>query len=73
VGSLRGFAAQHGIRILLAFDGVLQRAPFSFPATGATIAIFDRLGRMRYRTTGAHTAAQQTAMFRTLRQLLRES
>ncbi len=70
--AIRAIAAQYGIQILLDFDGTLQRAPLSFPATGATIALFDRLGRMRYRVTGAHTAAQQTELFRTLRQLLRE-
>lgn len=70
--AIRAIAAQYGIQILLDWQGALQRAPFDFPATGATIAIFDRQGRMRYRVTGAHTAAQQSELFRTLRHLLRE-
>lgn len=71
--AIRAIAAQYGIQILLDWQGALQRAPFGFPATGATIAIFDRDGRMRYRVTGAHTAAQQTELFRTLRRLLRDA
>ncbi|MBN8612018.1 MAG: hypothetical protein J0L92_15600 [Deltaproteobacteria bacterium] len=69
--AIRAIAAQYGIQILLDWDGSLQRAPFGFPSTGATIALFDRQGRMRYRVTGVHTAAQQTELFRALRQLIR--
>lgn len=69
--AIRAIAAQYGIQILLDWDGTLQRAPFGFPSTGATIALFDRQGRMRYRVTGVHTAAQQTELFRALRQLIR--
>jgi hypothetical protein len=71
--AIRAIAAQYGIQILLDWDGALQRAPFGFPSTGATIALFDRQGRMRYRVTGVHTAAQQTELFRALRQLIRAS
>jgi hypothetical protein len=69
--AIRAVAAQYGIQILLDWEGRLQRAPFSFPASGSTIALFDRQGRMRYRVTGVHTAAQQTELFRTLRRLIR--
>ncbi|MFO0715175.1 MAG: hypothetical protein U0353_35385 [Sandaracinus sp.] len=71
--AIRTIASQYGIQILLDWDGALQRAPFGFPASGATIALFDREGRMRYRVTGALTAAQQTELFRTLRRLIRAS
>ena len=69
--AIRAVAAQYGIQILLDWEGALQRAPFSFPATGSTIALFDRQGRMRYRVTGVHSAAQQSELFRTLRRLIR--
>lgn len=69
--AIRAVAAQYGIQILLDWEGRLQRAPFSFPASGSTIALFDRQGRMRYRVTGVHTAAQQSELFRTLRRLIR--
>jgi hypothetical protein len=69
--AIRAVAAQYGIQILLDWDGALQRAPFSFPATGSTIALFDREGRLRYRVTGVHSAAQQSELFRTLRRLIR--
>lgn len=72
-GAIRTIAQQYGIQILLDWEGELQRAPFGFPGTGATIALFDRQGRMRYRVTGAHTAAQQTELFRALRRLIRAS
>jgi hypothetical protein len=69
--AIRAIASQYGIQILLDWDGTLQRAPFSFPASGATVAVFDAEGRLRYRETGALTAEQRTAFFRALRQLLR--
>lgn len=69
--AIRAIAAQYGIQILLDWEGALQRAPFDFPASGSTIALFDREGRLRYRVTGAHSAAQQTELFRTLRRLIR--
>ena len=70
--AIRAIATQYGIQILLDWEGALQRAPFSFPASGSTIALFDRQGRLRYRVTGVHSAAQQTELFRTLRRLIRE-
>lgn len=69
--AIRTIASNHGIQILMDWEGAMQRAPFGFPGTGATIALFDRQGRMRYRVTGAHTAAQQTELFRALRRLIR--
>jgi peroxiredoxin len=69
--AIRAVASQYGIQILLDWDGVLQRAPFSMPASGSTIAVLDREGRLRYRQTGVHTGEHRTAFFRVLRQLLR--
>jgi hypothetical protein len=69
--AIRAIAAQYGIQILLDWQGALQRTPFSFPSTGSTIALFDRQGRLRYRVTGVHSAAQQSELFRTLRRLIR--
>ncbi|GAB4203296.1 MAG: hypothetical protein OHK0013_17330 [Sandaracinaceae bacterium] len=69
--AIRAVASQYGIQILLDWDGALQRAPFSMPASGSTIAVLDREGRLRYRQTGAHIGEQRTAFFRVLRQLLR--
>lgn len=69
--AIRAVASQYGIQILLDWDGVMQGAPFSMPASGSTIAVLDREGRLRYRQTGAHTPEQRTAFFRVIRQLLR--
>lgn len=71
--AIRAIAAQYGIQILLDWTGVLRGAPFGFPAAASTIGVFDRAGRLRYRVSGAHSAAQRSDLFRTLRQLLRET
>lgn len=70
--AIRAIAAQYGIQILLDWQSRLQQAPFNFPSGNSTIGVFDRQGRLRYRQSGVHGAAEQSALFRTLRHLLRE-
>ncbi len=70
--AIRAIASQYGIQILLDWDGALRRPPFSFRDAEANVAILDRLGRIRWRHTGSVGRVEQTAFFRTLRQLLRE-
>ena len=70
--AIRAIAAQYGIQILLDWQSRLQAAPFNFPSANSTIGVFDRQGRLRYRQSGVHGAAEQSALFRVLRQLLRE-
>jgi hypothetical protein len=70
--AIRAIAAQYGIQILLDWQSRLQQAPFNFPSGNSTIGVFDRQGRLRYRQSGVHGAAEQSALFRVLRQLLRE-
>ena len=70
--AIRAIAAQYGIQILLDWESRLQQAPFNFPAANSTIGVFDRQGRLRYRQSGVHGAAEQSALFRVLRHLLRE-
>jgi predicted transcriptional regulator len=70
--AIRAFAGQYGIQILLDWDGVLQRAPFSMAPADANVALCDRQGRIRWRHTGAIGETERRSFFRTLRQLLRE-
>ncbi len=70
--AIRAIAAQYGIQILLDWQSRLQQAPFNFPTGNSTIGVFDRQGRLRYRQSGVHGPAEQSALFRVLRQLLRE-
>ena len=70
--AIRAMAAQYGIQILLDWEGVLHGAPFSCADHEANFLLIDRQGRIRYRHTGVIEGAERTAMYRTLRHLLRE-
>lgn len=70
--AIRAIASQYGIQILLDWDGVLQRAPFSFRDREANLALVDRQGRIRWRHAGAIGESERRAFYRALRGLLRE-
>lgn len=71
-GVVRAVASRYGIRILLDWDGVLQRAPFSLRDGDANVALVDRTGRLRWRHTGVIGERERQSFFRMLRTLLRE-
>lgn len=56
--------------ILLDWEGVMRRAPFSFATAAANVAIVDRTGRISWRHTGTVEGDTRTAFFRALRQAL---
>jgi hypothetical protein len=56
-----------GSDILLDWDGVMRRAPFSFPTAATTCAIIDRSGAIIYRYTGVIDETQRRAFYRALR------
>lgn len=56
-----------GSDILLDWDGVMRRAPFSFPTAATTCAIIDRSGAIVYRYTGVIDETQRRAFYRALR------
>lgn len=56
-----------GSDILLDWDGVMRRAPFSFPTAATTCAIIDRSGAITYRYTGVIDEAQRRTFYRMLR------
>lgn len=59
-----------GSDILLDWDGVMRRAPFSFPTAATTCAIVDRSGAIIYRYTGVIDDTQRRAFYRALRAAL---
>jgi cytochrome oxidase Cu insertion factor (SCO1/SenC/PrrC family) len=71
--AIRAMAQQYGIQILLDWDGLLTRAPFSCADHDANFMLVDRQGRIRYRHVGEMMGAQRTEMYRVLRRLLHES
>lgn len=70
--AIRAIASQYGIQILLDWDGLLQRAPFSFRDDEANLALIDRQGRIRWRHAGAVGETERRSFYRALRGLLRE-
>ncbi len=53
--------------ILLDWDGVMRRPPFSFPTAATTCAIIDRSGAILYRYSGTIDEAQRRTFYRMLR------
>ncbi|WP_236520135.1 TlpA family protein disulfide reductase [Sandaracinus amylolyticus] len=60
-----------GIDILLDWEGVMRRAPFSFRTNAANTAIVDREGRIVYRHAGRMEETQRREFYRALRGALR--
>jgi predicted transcriptional regulator len=60
-----------GSDILLDWDGVMRRAPFSFATAAANVGVIDRSGCLVYRHTGALDEAERRVFYRALRQTLR--
>jgi hypothetical protein len=56
--------------ILLDWDGVMRRAPFSFPTAASTCALIDRTGAIVYRYTGTIDETQRRAFYAALRRAL---
>lgn len=56
-----------GSDILLDWDGVMRRDPFSFPTAATTCALIDRSGAIAYRYTGVIDETQRRAFYRVLR------
>lgn len=60
-----------GSDILLDWDGVMRRAPFSFATHAANVGIVDREGHVTYRFTGTLAATERREFYRALRAALR--
>lgn len=60
-----------GSDILLDWDGVMRRAPFSFATHAANVGIVDREGHVTYRFTGTLGATERREFYRALRSALR--
>jgi len=60
-----------GADILLDWQGVMRRAPFSFQTSAANTAIIDREGRIVWRHVGAMDDARKREFYRALRAALR--
>lgn len=60
-----------GSDILLDWEGVMRRAPFSFETAAANTAILDREGRIVWRHVGAMDDAHRREFYRALRAALR--
>ena len=56
--------------ILLDWDGVMRRPPFSFPTAASTCAIVDRSGALLYQYTGVIDETQRRTFYRVLRAAL---
>ena len=59
-----------GSDILLDWDGVMRRAPFSFPTSATTCALIDRTGAITYRYTGVMDETHRREFYRALRAAL---
>ena len=60
-----------GSDILLDWDGVMRRPPFSFATDSANVGLIDRESRLVYRHAGAMTDASRREFYRALRASLR--
>ncbi len=67
---IRPLLDRWGADILLDWDGVMRRPPFSFQTMATNVAIIDRTGRIVWRYTGAVEGENRTAFFRALRRVL---
>ena len=67
---IRPLLDRWGADILLDWDGVMRRPPFSFQTMATNVAIIDRTGRIVWRYTGAVEGENRTAFFRALRRAL---
>jgi hypothetical protein len=69
---IRPLLDRWGVDILLDWDGVLRRAPFSFETNAANVAIIDRGGHIVFHHAGRVDGDQRTAFYRALRAALRQ-
>ena len=67
---IRPLVDRWGSDILLDWEGVMRRAPFSFQTMAANVAIIDRSGRIVWRHVGAVEGETRTEFFRALRRAL---
>ena len=58
------------VDILLDWDGMMRRPPFSFATAAANVAVIDREGRMIYSFTGTIDADQRRSFYRAIRQVI---
>lgn len=69
---IRPLVDRWGCDILLDWDGVMRRPPFSFQTDSANVAIIDRDGHIVFRRSGRMDAASTSAFYRALRGALRQ-
>jgi len=60
-----------GVDILLDWQGVMRRAPFSFSTNASNVAIIDREGRLAWRHIGPLDEARRRDFYRALRVAMR--
>ena len=69
-GMVQPLVERWGADILLDWDGVMRRPPFSFQTHASNVAIIDRTARIVWRDTGTVEGETRTAFFRALRRAL---
>ncbi len=69
---IRPLLDRWGVEILLDWDGVMRRPPFSFQTNAANVGIIDREGRLIFRHTGPLDRTSTREMYRALRRALRD-
>lgn len=68
---IRPLVDRWGCDILLDWDGVMRRAPFSFRTNSANVAIVDRAGHIVFRHSGRLDSRRTSEFYRALRAALR--
>jgi hypothetical protein len=68
---IRPAVERWGADILLDWDGVMRRAPFSFATAAANVGLIDRDGCIVFRHTGVMGDDTRREFYRTLRRTLR--
>lgn len=61
-----------GIEIMLDWDGVMRRSPWTMRGNSSNVAIVDRRGRLVWHTVGAISGERRTSFYDTLRHYLRQ-
>ena len=68
---IRPAVERWGADILLDWDGVMRRAPFSFATNAANVGLIDRQGCIVFRHTGVLGDDRRGEFYRTLRRVVR--
>lgn len=67
----RPLLERYTVDILLDWEGVLRRAPFSLATNASNVAVIDRSGRLIWRATGTLDATQRRGLYGAIRGAIR--